>query len=643
MSAPHPVYPHVFTPLPVGRAVLPNRIVVSGHFAGWWVDRGLPSDAFVAYLEERARGGVGLFVIGATSPMPGSGWMENVSDAIVPRYRALAEAGHRHGTKVFAQLCHPGFKPLPGVPIIEDAPAAGSEAVRGRPIPARRHIPSADELAHLAAAFGAAAGRAAEGGVDGLELHAHESFLHAQFLNPLWNTRDDAYGGSLENRLRFVLETLAAMRAAIGDLPLGLRLKGDDMAQRGMAPEEVAEALRILEASGLIDYVNVTGGDGRYHHGPTPRPEGEWLPLMARLRPATSLVTMHAGRIVTLAQAEAALASGAVDALCMTKAHICDPHHVAKARDGREAQVRVCTRCLQSCHGAMERMTCVYNPVTSREGLPGWGTLIPAAIRRRVVVVGAGPAGMEAALTAAARGHAVTVLERDDRVGGQVNWGSASPLRAPWGRIADYYARMADQVDLRLGVEATRERVLALEPDVVVVATGSTPLRLDLPGGPAPATVLEALGGALDHCRRVVVFDREGSNRAHVATDRLSDRGIGVVFATALPQVRGTGDSMLLDEFVHRFAERGVVFVPGVELGGWDGPGRLVLRRVETGEEEVLEGIDGVVAAVGNVPENALAASLRGAVPALHVIGDANMPQTVEAATFQGARLARRL
>src|SRR5437660_8765384 len=219
-GADHPQFPHLFRPLEIKGVTLRNRIAISAHIAGWWVDRGLPSDAFVAYVEERAKGGIGLFVIGATSPQSGSGWLENISDDIVPRYSALVDAGHRHGTAVFAQFCHPGFKPLPGTPIIEPPLSAPTTQPAGSPAyPAPRTI---DELHRLVEAFGSAARRAARGGVDGVELHSHESFLHAQMLNPLWNTRRDEYGGSLNNRMRFMIETLEAMRSAVGqEMPLG--------------------------------------------------------------------------------------------------------------------------------------------------------------------------------------------------------------------------------------------------------------------------------------------------------------------------------------------------------------------------------------------------------------------------------------
>jgi 2,4-dienoyl-CoA reductase-like NADH-dependent reductase (Old Yellow Enzyme family)/thioredoxin reductase len=637
----HPRFPHLFQPYPLRGVTLRNRIAVSAHFASWWVDKGLPSDEFVAYLEERAKGGIGLFVIGATTPTPYAGWLENVNDAIIPRYQALAQAGHRHGTAVFAQLIHPGFRPLPGPPIIANPPAAQGTQPQFRE--KDRSEPTVQELHELVSAFGAAAARAAQGGVDGLELHSHESFLHAQMLNPLWNHRTDQYGGPLENRMRFMVETLRAMRAAAPHLPLGVRLKLDDMAQRGMTFEEYKEALRGLEAGGLVDYVNFTGGDGRFHHGPMPRPEGEWLPMVAQMRQATKLPLMHAGRIATPEMAEEALAKGWLDLVCMTKSHICDPHFTRKVRENRLEDIRFCTRCLQSCHGKMDLMTCVYNPVTSRETT--WATLPPAQRKRRVVVVGAGPAGMEAALTAAQRGHEVIVLERESRVGGQVWVGAGSPLRRNWARIAEFYTRQSQKglFDVRLHTEAKADSVLRLHPDVVVVATGSVPIALQIAGGPAACTVHDVIAGRLDGAKRVVVFDREGFNRPLVAADYLSSRGIQVDFVALHLTVSGSVEGMMREEMLTRLAERGVTFTPGQTVAQWDRPRTLRVRSVVTSEERIIENVDAVVAAVGSTPVAGLAVALRGSVPALHVIGDANAPQTVEEATYQGARIGRLL
>src|SRR5579871_4626365 len=327
----------------------------------------------------------------------------------------------------------------------------------------------------------------------------------------------------------------------------------------------------------------------------------------------------------------------------MTKTHICDPHFARKVYENRLDDIRYCTRCLQSCHGKMHLMTCVYNPVTSREA--AWATLQPAERKKRVVIVGGGPAGMEAALTAAQRGHRVTVLEREARVGGQVWVGASSPLRCNWARIAEFYGRQAAKgwFEVRLNTEATPETILALAPDAVVIATGSQPNRLGIAGGPPALTVHEVIAGQADVARHAVLFDREGFNRALVAADYLSSRGIALDFVSSLPHIGATVEGMMLEEMLAHLRERGVRFWPGEEVVQWDAPGQLRLRSVQTAAEHVLEGIDTVVATIGSTSVNGLALALRGQVPELHVIGDANTPQTVEQATYQGGRIGRLL
>lgn len=652
----HPRFPHIFTPIRIRNMEMRNRIAISGHHAGWWIDDGMPSDEFVAYIEERAKGGVGLFVIGCTSPKPGSGWLENLDDGIVPRYAKCVEAANRHGARLIAQLAHPGFYPLPGIPLTLPVPTAAPTQPHPRRRE-RRHVMSRDEIQEMVAVFGDAAGRCAAGGVDGVELHSHEWFLHAQMLNPMWNERTDEYGGSLENRMRFMVETLQAMRKAVGpDLVVGVRLKADDMEQRGNDANEMAKVVESLEAQGLIDYVLYTGGDARLHHGPMARPEEEWVGLVSGLRAQTSLPVMHAGRIMTAEGAERALSEGAMDVVVMTKAHIAEPHFVKKVYENRMEDIRYCTRCLQSCHAKMDLMTCVYNPLTSRE--LEWAETPALTRKKRVVVVGGGPAGCEAALTAAQRGHDVIVLERDAAVGGQVLIGAGSPTRKPWAKIAEFYARHAAKgvFDVRYSLDATVEVVLDEQPDAVIVATGSTSDRLVL-NHVRTSTVHEALSGALDNARRVVIVDREGFMRPWVVADRLSSAGAEVIFVTPLLRLSPSVEGWVLDELLRRVGgytvpgldrsapiartARPIRFLPGHDIGSWTPSGDAILRDVQRGDELIISSIDAVVGCIGSSPVNALSLALRDQVPELHVIGDAVFPTTVESATYQGARLGR--
>ncbi len=630
----HPRFPRLFSPLSFQGVTLRNRIGISGHFAGWWVTDGLPNEDFAAYIEERAKGGIGLFVIGATATVleGGSDFFLNLDDRIIAPYRMCAEAGQRHGAKVFAQLLHRADRKTPRNQLADAAPPPDDTPDR-----------TVEQLQALAETFGPAARRVREAGLDGVELHAHEGFLFYQFLSLRYNGRNDQYGGPLENRMRFMAETLRAMRNAVGeDFPLGVRLSADDQEEGGNTIEDSIEVARRLEAMELVDYLSYTAGDGEFHHGPMARPAAEWVPFVGRIKQVTQLPVMHAGRITTPDTAEQALAEGKLDVALMTKTHIADAHFTRKVREGRLDNIRFCTRALQSCIGNLKKMSCVYNPVTSRER--EWTELRPAERRKKVVIVGAGPAGMEAAVTAYGRGHEVTVLEKSDRIGGQVLLASASPLRRNFIRIARFYQRQAAKglFDVRLSTEADADYVLSLSPDAVIIAAGSVPRRVEVPGGGEVWTVHDAFTREEDILvfRRTVVIDRHGFMEALAAADHLSALGIAVEFITPFDPIVPKVDSHTRSEMLRQLKQRGITFFAREDIVGWDGD-EATFRHTANASERTVSDIDAAIVFAGSDPVNGLAASLRDRVGEIHTIGDANIPQTVAEATFQGGKIGR--
>lgn len=640
-------YPHILSPLTIKGMTLRNRICSTGHMASWMHHNGMPNDRCRAYFEERARGGIALVTLGATSVREGDhpAYFQNLDDRFIASYRMLTQAVHRHGARFIAQFCPRGAQvhlsefcePMPSAPVARVVPG-----VINQPILASEHVASwsAEDLADLAACCGRAAWRARAGGADGVELHAHQHHLFSQFLSPACNRRDDDYGGDFVGRARLLVDALTAMRQAVGDdYVVGVRLKANDMHPDGYDEQDCVRLIGLLQSKGLIDYVSLTVGGAVHHTGSLYMAEAAQLERVARVRRAIDLPVIHAGGIVTPEVAEAALAEGCLDVVGITKGHFADAHYVNKLREGRRQEIRLCIRCQFCCDGGEGPVGCIYNPVTGRE--LEWGNPSPAPVRRRVVVVGAGPAGMEAAIAASERGHEVVVLEKGERVGGQVNLAGAAPLRRGFSTIAEFYQRQAasGRFEMRLGVEATRDNILALDPEAVILATGSEPVRARVDGCErTPLTVHEVLEGKADSCRRILIVDRDGHAPAFVAADHLRGAGAAVTFVAAMARAGadlGERDAGLLGQ---RLAEQGVTFIVGLDLARFDGS-RATLRNIFTGSEQTVGPCDEVVIAAGSRPYNPLAAALEGKVSDLHVIGAASASRFIFEATIDGARV----
>ena len=657
-------FDHLFSPLRIGPHEARNRIVFGAHFTmfsepnpvfgepGWFGER------LGRYLADRARGGAGVVIAGQAQVHPTTAYqMPNNACAwlpeAVPHFRAVADAVHAHGALAFLQLAHNGgVNQGPWSKLPAWAPSAVANSLEP---------PKAMEAADIAAVidgFAASARHAAAGGFDGVELHAAHGYLLHEFLSPRSNRRDDAYGGSLDNRLRLTVEVLDAVRAAVGSrVAVGLRLVGDEETPGGLTAADAAAVAARLEASGLVDFLDVSvgiSGIGMVRPLYVPHAFASYAAraVKAAVR-RTPVFTVH--RIVEPDEAEAILARGDADAVTVVRALIADPEWPAKAARGAVDEIRRCTGCNQGCYGNLTLglpITCVTNPAVGRDAALGLGTLTPAATPRRVVVVGGGPAGLEAAWVAAARGHRVTLLERDAELGGGIRLARRLPGRGELADFADWRAAECARrgVDVRLGCLATAETVLALAPEAVIVATGAR-ATIDAPAkawplmpipGAAPPFVIDHVA-ALEHVDdlggRVVIFDVVGHIEAIGLGELLATRGVEAIvvtpFATPVLLDRETAGYAL-----PRAAQAGMRWRPNTGIVAV-GDRSVTLIDVFSRHTEVLAGVDRMVIRTHGAAEDGLYHALQGRVAMLRRVGDAVAPRWADRAIFDGHRAGR--
>jgi 2,4-dienoyl-CoA reductase-like NADH-dependent reductase (Old Yellow Enzyme family) len=568
-------------PFRLGRLTLRNRLVSTSHEPNY-AEGGLPTERYRLYHAEKAEGGIGLTMIGGSAIVapdspPAFGNLALYDPAIVPLFRQLAEACHAHGTAVMCQVTHLGRRSSnyagDWLPLL--APSPLREA-------AHRAFPKAMEdwdIARVVADYARGALACREGGLDGIELEAYGHLLDA-FWSPLTNRREDGWNGDLDARMRFSWRVLEAVRAAVGpDFVVGIRMVVDEDADGGLEPGEGFEIARRIARSGLVDFVNVIKGhidsdEGLSHVIPgMGTPAAPHLPTVAALRRELGLPVMHAARIADVATARYAVESGALDLVGMTRAHLADPHIAAKIARGEEERIRPCVGvgyCIDSIYEGGPAL-CLHNPATGREGeLPHEIARSPEA-GRRAVVVGGGPGGLEAARVLALRGHRVTLFEAAEALGGQLRIASRLARRRDLIGIVDWLAAEAARAgaDLRTGVYADAETVLAEEPEIVVVATGGLPNTGFLGAGEALATTSwDLLSGQVPPGQEVIVYDEGGSHAGVSAAEFAARAGARVRYVTperiVAPEVGGTN----YPAYFKAFGEFGVEIVLNRRLRG---------------------------------------------------------------------------
>jgi 2,4-dienoyl-CoA reductase-like NADH-dependent reductase (Old Yellow Enzyme family) len=642
------VFEALFTPLDVGRITLKNRILSSGHDTVMSVD-GFVSDQLVEYHRARAAGGVGHIVLQVSSVHHTSDYTAQeliaVSDDSIPGYRRVAEAVHAHDCHLFAQLFHGGreiMSTADGMLPIAWAPSAvPNERFHVMPRPLTHEL--IDEIVD---GFGAAARRMTEAGIDGVEIVSSHGYLPAQFLNPRTNLREDEYGGSLDNRLRFTQEVIAAIRAQAGDdIVLGMRISIDERDLDGLTPDESIAACEIL--GGSLDYLSVSAGSSATYRGsvhiapPMSQDPGYTAPLSAAVRSRVSIPVFVTGRINTPAEGERIIAAGHADAVAMTRAMICDPLMPSKAKSERVDEIRLCIGCNQACIGHFHLgvpISCIQYPESGRER--EFGARTPAPESRRVIVVGGGPAGLKAAAVAAERGHEVELWEAATRVGGQALLAQQLPGRSEFGGLVENLLAEALRAGARIrtGVRATARAVADAAPDQVVIATGASPYVPDFEHG--DGRVLDAwqvISGEPLADGGILVADWRCDWIGLGVATLLAERGRHVTLAVDGWAAGQTLQQYVRNEMLGRAAARGVRVVTDVRLRGFD-DGTVYLGHTLNGEIVEVDAVSTLVLATGHVSRDELSEDLHaGGIPII-VIGDALTPRTAEEAVLEGLR-----
>jgi 2,4-dienoyl-CoA reductase-like NADH-dependent reductase (Old Yellow Enzyme family)/thioredoxin reductase len=617
----------LLSPLRVGPVELPNRIVSTAHQTTLVHDH-LPTEDFLAYHEARARGGTGLIVLEATAVDPSglltphtlAGYREDS----VESFARVAEAVRPHGTRLFVQLFHGGREQIASAP---RTPAISASAIPSRRFHVEPRAATAADIESILDGYARSAANAAAAGLDGIEVSAAHEYLAAQFFTPELNRRDDEWA----EPLRFVLAMLDAVRGAAPGLALGVRLSADSEAARAVGGELAAR----------VDYVSIALGASSTYLGsagivpPPPVPENAIAEHAAGFRLGPPLVTTT--RIVDPAAADRLIADGVADAVGMTRALITDPDLGRKAEESRLDDVLRCLGC-NACiahYHAGTAIACTQNPRTGRER-----TLPPparAAARRRVLVVGAGPAGLAAAAEAGAAGHDVVVLERAGQTGGQLALAGAAPMHEDVARtLARNYGRLLAAVDLRLGAEADADAVAALEPDLVVVATGARPYvpELDL-GGIATAQAWDVLAGPVPVAAQAVVADWGGDASGVAAAELLAATGAEVTLVVGSAAFGETLHQYQRNLYAQRLYRAGVRIEQHLDLVG-AGPDGVRFRNLFAPELETVVQADLLVLAQGRVPERGLAEELAALGLAVREAGDCLSPRSAEEAILEG-------
>lgn len=616
---------NVFSPIRIGKVEIPNRLVVPAMVTIYCNEDGTATEKFIAYHEAKARGGWGLIITEDYAVDPKGRGFPNLpglwNDSQIESHLKFTKRIHDIGGTIFAQIYHAGRQT--GKAVIGCQPVAPSPI----PCPSLQEIPhelTADEIHEIVEEFGDCARRAREAKFDGIEIHGAHGYLIAQFMSPYSNKRVDEYGGHLLNRMRFPLEIISNIRLKAGnDFPVIFRISGDEMVPGGRNIEDTKAISTMLEEAG-VDALHISAGVyGGYGITPPAAISHGWITSFAEeVKKVVDIPVITVGRITDPFLAETIIASRKADLVAMGRASLADPQLPNKAAAGKYEDINPCIGCMQGCTGMITQYqpaTCLVNPTLGKEEEM---RIKPADVKKKVLIAGAGPAGMEAAMVAAKRGHEVHVFEKSNRVGGQLYTASIPPCK---GEISGFIVWQKKQlednhVSIHLNTELTETIVKEQKPDVVVVASGSSPKTIHVPGLERKNVVRahDVLEGKANVGKRVVIVG--GGMVGSETASHLANHGKEVTIVEMLPELATDENARVRYFLLKDLAERKVTtYVNSTVKEVLDGA--LAIER--EGEQEKIGPFDTVVLAMGAEPCNDLRTSLEGKVAKLIIIGDA--------------------
>lgn len=617
----------IFEPFTINQTTFKNRLVVSAMDSSYCRDGGYASKKFIAYHERKARGGFGLIITEDICITPEAAASNNLAglwkDEQIASFKELTDRVHAQGAKMFAQIYHAGRETSSAVTGVRCvAPSAIKDPTIGE---TPREL-TVEEIKDLVKAFGDCARRAQLAGFDGVEIHGAHGYLIEQFLSTFSNHRCDEYGGTIQNRCRFMVEIVEDIREKCGRaFPIQLRLTANEYLPGGLAIEEAKVVARIAEEAG-VDSINVSQGAYGSLYAvlpPSCTARAAFIDNAYEIKKAVSIPVLGVGKINDPFVAESVIASGKADACCMGRASLADPDMPRKAAAGKYDDILRCVGCLQGCIGENNRgnfVRCMVNPLT---GMETEYDLSPVAEPKHIVVIGGGVAGCEAAIAAAQRGHKVTLLEKTGTLGGQFIVASVPVGKGDFSSFIVWQKHTLKKlgVDVRLNTEADRELVDSFKPDTVIVANGSNPAMPPVPGLRDNSEIAHKyLRGEIEFGEKVVVIGGGlvGAETAdHMAVHGAKD----VTIIEMQPDIMLDGEPIPNEVVFNRFKQYGVKVVTSARVTSVEAD---AVTYEKDGASVRIDGVNTIVNATGVKPDGSVAAMLEGAPYEVVIAGDAS-------------------